>query len=83
MDRQESLKLTDREITAAFAAGDDASQYPPVLTVEDAAKLLRVPVNTIRDWRSRGLLAGCCRRIGRRLLFWRDRLIKHLFNGDM
>jgi excisionase family DNA binding protein len=79
MANDENLKLTPREIAAAFD-GTSAMPTPPVLTVDEAAALLRVPKQTVYDWRSRGLLSGCCRRVGKRLLFFRDRLIEKAFN---
>lgn len=56
-------------------------RYPPVLTIQQAAEMLQVPVGTLRDWRSRGLLGSCCRRRGKHLRFLRDQLIDWFFNG--
>jgi hypothetical protein len=77
------LKLSDREIHAAFAAGPWAEQFPPVLSVAQAAKLLQVPQSTIYDWSSRGLLQSCARRAGKRLQIFRDRLLKKIFNDGL
>ena len=74
------LKLTDQEIKAAFAAGPWAERFPPLLTITQAAELLQVPKSTLYDWRSRGLLNRCSRRLGKRVLFVRDRLLQCLFN---
>ena len=74
------LKLTDREITAVFTEPDMAQRFPPVLTLDQASDLLQVPVGTLRDWRSRGLLGCCCRKVGRHVRFYRDRLLKLAFN---
>ena len=82
MDGETGLKLTAREIAAAFDA-TGGPPTPPILTVDEAAALLRVPKGTVYDWRSRGLLAGCCRRVGKRLLFFRDRLIQKAFNDGL
>jgi hypothetical protein len=78
-----SLGLTDREIAQLFSDTALAAKYPPILTIAEAAELARVPVGTIRDWRSRGLLDDCSRRIGRQVRFIRDRLIKQLFNDGL
>jgi len=75
----ENLKLTAREIAAAFDSNAGPA-VPVVLTVDEAAALLRVPKETIYDWRSRGLLKGCCRKVGKHLRFFRDRLIQQAFN---
>jgi len=76
-----SLKLTDKEIAATFADPIWAARFPPILDIHQAASLLNLPVGTLRDWRSRGLLNGCCRKLGKHLRFYRDRLLKHVFNG--
>ena len=79
MSADESLKMTDREIAALFAQPVDAERFRPFLTLEEAANLLNVPVGTLRDWRSRGYLQGCCRKAGQRLIFLRDRLVRKVF----
>jgi excisionase family DNA binding protein len=74
------LKLSDKEIAAAFSSSGWAEKYPPVLTLEQASQLLSIPKETLYGWRSRGRLTGCCRKVGKHLRFFRDRLIKHVFN---
>lgn len=64
---------------ARYFAGIWGEKFPPILDIAQAAELLRIPVGTLRDWRSRGLLDGCCRRCGRRVLFLRDRLVQKAF----
>jgi excisionase family DNA binding protein len=83
MDGDGNLKLTDREIVCCFADPVCAQRFPPVLTIEQAAQLLQVPVQTVYQWRSRGLLGPCCRKIGKHLRFYRDRLIKKAFNEGL
>lgn len=78
-----SLKLTEKEISSPFAEPICAERFPPILTIEQAAGLLQVPVHTIYQWRSRGLLGPCCRKIGKHLRFYRDRLIKNVFNEGL
>jgi excisionase family DNA binding protein len=75
----ENLHLTAREIAAAFDT-NAGPVVPVVLTVEEAAGLLRVPEGTVYDWSSRGLLKGCCHKVGKHLRFFRDRLIQKAFN---
>lgn len=79
MPIDESLRLTDREITAMFSHPVDAERFPPVLAIDEAAALVKVPVGTLRDWRSRGYLTGCCRKVGKHVRFLRDRLIHKVF----
>jgi Helix-turn-helix domain len=78
-----NLKLKSPEITAAFADPHWALEYPPVLSVEQAAALVQVPSNTIYDWSSRGLLRGCSRRVGKYLRIFRDRFIERVFNEGL
>ena len=51
-------KLTDRELAAAFADPRWAAEFPPVLTIQQAAALLQIPLQTLYQWRSRRLLGG-------------------------
>jgi hypothetical protein len=74
------MTLTQKEIAAAFSVPVWASRFPPILNVEQAAELASVPVKTVYDWSSRGLLSGCACRRGRRLLLWRDRYVQFLFH---
>ncbi len=80
MPTDDSLHLTDKEIAQMFSQGNYADRFPPVMTVDEAAELLQVPKETLRDWRSRGYLSGCCRKVGKHLRFIRDRLLKKAFN---
>lgn len=83
MDGDGSLKLTDKEIASAFADPLYGQRFPPVLSIEQVADLLQIPVQTVYQWRSRGLLGTCCRKIGKHLRFYRDRLIKKAFNEGL
>jgi hypothetical protein len=77
------LQLKMPEIAAAFASGPWADRFPPILTADQAAELLQVPKATIYAWSSRKLLRGCGRRVGKRLLFFRDRLIVQALNKGL
>jgi excisionase family DNA binding protein len=81
--RDDNLKLTAKDMAEAFVQPAWAEKFPPVLTVEQAAALLQVPRQTVYDWRSRGLLQGCCRKIGKHLRFFRDRLLIRVFNEGL
>jgi excisionase family DNA binding protein len=74
-----NLRLTPREIAAAFE-NTQGTTTPVVLTIDEAAELLRIPKQTLYDWRSRGLLSGCSRKVGKHVRFFRDRLIDRVFN---
>lgn len=73
--------FTDTELAGTFSEPDLSRRFPPVLSVTQAAELLQVPVATIYDWSSRGLLRGCARKIGKRLRISRDRFLKQAFNN--
>lgn len=83
MRRHESLKLTAQEIQRAFSDPKWAEAYPPILSVDQAASLLNVPKATVYDWSSRGLLAGCARRVGKHLRIVRNRLVEKIFNESL
>ena len=72
------LKLTDAEIERAFDGGW-GDEFPPVLSVIQAARLAQVSTKTLYDWSHRGLLRGCAARVGKRLRIFRDRFVRFLF----
>ena len=78
-----SLKLTAQEVTNAFSDPMWAAKYPPVMTVDQVAALLQVPKLTVYDWNSRGLLRSSCRKTGKHLRFFRDRLLTLIFNEGL
>jgi len=51
--------------------------FPPLMTVDDAAALLRTTRKGIYNMNDRGVLPGVIR-IGKRLLFDRDQLVQWL-----
>ena len=60
---------------------NSGGRFPPVLNIQQAAELLQVSVGTLYEWSSKGYLKGCCRHRGKRLFFWRDGLIREMFEG--
>ena len=67
MDR----KLTAQEIGHAL----ETTEWPPILTPQEAARLLRLRVSTLYRHVSEGRYGGAVKR-GKPLRFWRDRLIQ-------
>jgi hypothetical protein len=59
MDGKKGLNLTAAEIAKVFSDPVLAAKYPPILTIEEAADLLREEIETLRSWRSRGRLSSC------------------------
>ena len=62
-------KLTKPEIQAAL------NEWPPILTLEEAARLLRLEETTVYRHVSEGQYASSVKR-GKPLRFWRDRLVQ-------
>ena len=71
--------LRPEEIVQAFNAHQD--QYPPILRTDQVASMLGVPRKTIYDWAGKGRFNGSMRKRGKRLYFFRDRVIEQFFNG--
>jgi len=80
MDGDQSLRLTDKEIASSFAGPLWAERFPPIMTLDQAAELLQMSKATLYDWRSRGLLGKCSRKIGKHVRVFRDRLLQQAFN---
>lgn len=81
--RESGIRLSDAEVSRAFSDPRWSEHYPPVLNVERAAELAGVPKATVYDWSSRGLLDSCAARVGKHLRIFRDRFVKHIFDGGI
>lgn len=75
----EDNEISLDEIRATFADEASSAAFPPILTVQQAARLMQVPVATLYDWSSRGLLDHCARRVGKHLRIFRDRFVQNAF----
>ena len=53
-----------------------STELPEVMTAEEVAKFLRVNVKTVYEAVKAGQLPG--RRVGKRVVFWRDALLEWL-----
>lgn len=73
------IKLTKTEIAAAFG-NDAAGDFPPVLTMEQVSEMLQVPMSTLKQWKAEGRFDGSFRRVGKRVRWFRDRVIDCYFN---
>jgi excisionase family DNA binding protein len=75
--------LTAKDVAAMFADPAWAAKFPPLLTVDEAAQLARVPKQTVYAWSSQGLLKGCSRKVGKHLRILRDKFILKIFNEGL
>ncbi|HWL10743.1 MAG TPA: helix-turn-helix domain-containing protein [Planctomicrobium sp.] len=80
MAGKDALRISKDEIANSFATGEWGNQFPPILTVDQAAELLSIPKATLYAWRSQGKLKGCCQKLGKHLRFYRDRLVQTVLN---
>ncbi len=76
-DRRAAISIED--VRATFADEANSAAYPPILTVQQAALLMQVPVATVYGWSSRGLLRHCSKKVGKHLRILRDRFIQNAF----
>lgn len=67
-------KLTQQEMESSL------NPYPPILTTEEAANLLRIKVSTLYRHLSEGKYNKAVKR-GKPIRFWRDRLIQEFMMG--
>ena len=66
----------DRKLTANEISGTlERTDWPPILTPDEAARLLRLKVSTLYRHVSEGRYGGSVKR-GKPLRFWRDRLVQ-------
>ncbi len=83
MSMDANNKFSAKELASFFSAPEWASRFPPLLNPNQAAELLQVPLQTIYNWSSRGLLDDCKARVGKHLRLARDRLLLKAFNRGL
>ncbi len=74
--RLKVVKLTAQEVAEAYKPFGD--QFPPILTLSQAAGLAGLKPSTLKRKVSEGCFSVCVKR-GKPLLFWRDRFVQQLF----
>jgi hypothetical protein len=72
-------RLPVTEIRRAFAP--HAQEYPPILSLQQAAKLAHVAPGTLKRLVSMGAFRHSVKR-RRPLLFWRDYFVRDLMSSD-
>ena len=58
------------------------ADLPPLLNIQQAAKIAQRSIATIHDWSHRGLLDSIKVRRGRRLIFDRDGFVRFLLTSN-
>lgn len=76
------VDLTPEEVAAAFKDESTRRAFPPILRIEEVAALLRVTRSTIYSRKSRGKFDGTFCKHGKRLFFWRDRVVMAWFGSS-
>jgi hypothetical protein len=72
--------LSREEIARTFT-GRTAEQYPPILSPQQLAGLLRLSVKSIHHWIAQGHFDGAFRKRGKHVLIWRARALDLLLKG--
>ncbi len=80
MSRPKQGIISKSEIQNAFE-GQDGQRFPIILTVEEAAQLVRRSPKTIYEWVRKGNLDKTYIKRGKRILFLRNKFIDEVFNG--
>ncbi len=70
--------LTQREVRAAF---ETCPQFPPILSLDQAAKLAHLAPSTLKRLASEGFFTHSIRR-GKPVAFWRDRFVVEVMELD-
>jgi excisionase family DNA binding protein len=76
-------RLTPKEASDLFVDPIWASTFPPIITVDEAAALVRVPKQTVYAWSSQGLLKCCSFKAGKHLRILRNKFLQKLANGEL
>ena len=82
-EREEGEAARTRRVTlrnVARAFGPLSDQYPPVMTLGEAAKASRLAPSTLKRKISEGQFKNCVKR-GKSLLVWRDKFLVELMGG--
>ena len=80
MHDNQPMDLTPDEVKKDFLDPAWAGKYPPILTLTEAAELVRLPRATLESWRSRRLLGTCSVKTGKHVRIHRDRFVLWFFN---
>jgi len=72
------LPISATEIATAFAAEPWASQFPPVLTIVQFARMMQVSRRTVFQWLAADILKNATFCVGRQRRILRDRALATL-----
>lgn len=74
------LAITSQEISQCFAEPKIAAEFPPILTIEQAAALFQVSPRTLKLYIAQGLFQRATTKIGRHRRIFRDRAVEIIFS---
>jgi hypothetical protein len=77
-----ALQLTPQEIAFAFADETGRATFPPILTIDQLARLFQVSVRTAKHWIASGHFAGATTKIGKCRRIFRDRAVQIAFSRE-
>ncbi len=75
------INLKPAEIARAFEADNVRFDHPVIMSPRQVARMLGLSIATIYQWTAEERFKGACRRGGKHMFYWRDRVIERLFNS--
>jgi len=72
----------DADVVDRVIAEYQKKDLPPLITFPQAAKLAQVPIDTLYDWSSRGLLDSFKSKRGRRALLALTEFVRFIATND-
>lgn len=72
--------MVDKDVDAILH--ECRGQYPTILTIKQAAEIAQVPLNTIYEWSSRGLLNAFKSKRGRHVRLGRDAFLRWYLQSE-
>jgi excisionase family DNA binding protein len=73
--------VSQSEVATMFAVEPWSTHYPPMLTIEQVARLLQVSRRTIHQWIAEGKFAGTTSKVGKHRRFLRERVVQNFFRN--
>lgn len=77
----DKINLRPEDIHQAFDVQGLRETYPPLLSPAQVGEMLGYQRATIYEWIARGRLNCACRKRGKHVRCWRDKVLDRYFNG--